>query len=480
MDNNQAKKRLRQRREAASRGHAMQLTLAQPFSSSSSAHRISTTSEVEKDIKTRIAVLWEQYLCGNKLHALGELTGLAFAAEPEPLAQAVVALRFIGYYGNRNERKIMEAHQLGRSCLEWLQNEADSGCMYAQCFLGQFYLHGIGVAENQDEFERYMQLSGDQGYMYAKFGSVSTDVDLNKNPVYMKFVDEGYLPAILGLARAYESGEGASQDFTRSKELYYRAAELGVPEAQWRVAKYLFDEVMQTSSKAVAAKGYQLLIQAARQGFEWAYTTLGELCAQSHPYMETEELHAEALQIFQEGASVGIHEAEFELASLYDCGHGVRKDTARATELFKRAAEGGEDEAVYTLAVSYEQGKGVPVDYIEAVKWFQLGANRNDPKAINAMGECYIDGRGVQRDASIAAECFQASADLGYHKAFVNMGNCYLTGIGREENFVEAIKWYTQASLLGNKAVTKVLESAKRKFLREVAWKRIDEFAEPV
>jgi hypothetical protein len=44
-------------------------------------------------------------------------------------------------------------------------------------------------------------------------------------------------------------------------------------------------------------------------------------------------------------AATGYARAEFHLGNLYDLGHGVPHDAAKARELMQKAADGRDDEA---------------------------------------------------------------------------------------------------------------------------------------
>jgi TPR repeat protein len=49
-------------------------------------------------------------------------------------------------------------------------------------------------------------------------------------------------------------------------------------------------------------------------------------------------------------AALGYARAQFHLGNLYDLGHGVPHDAAKARELVRKAAESGDDEASHWLS----------------------------------------------------------------------------------------------------------------------------------
>ena len=63
---------------------------------------------------------------------------------------------------------------------------------------------------------------------------------------------------------------------------------------------------------------------------------------------------------------------QFKLASLYESGRdGVPKNLPKAAALYLKAAEQGRADAQYNLAMMYESGHGVAKDAAEAARWFK-------------------------------------------------------------------------------------------------------------
>ena len=50
------------------------------------------------------------------------------------------------------------------------------------------------------------------------------------------------------------------------------------------------------------------------------------------------------------------------LADLYEKGHGVTQDYAKALSLYRQAAKAGNATSMFSLAELYEKGLGVPAD----------------------------------------------------------------------------------------------------------------------
>src|SRR6266705_10485 len=74
----------------------------------------------------------------------------------------------------------------------------------------------------------------------------------------------------------------------------------------------------------------------------------------------------EAASILRVGAEQGDARAQFEFASMYYKGKGVRQDYAEAVRWYRRAADQGYAKAQLDLGSMYYEGKGVRQDYAEA------------------------------------------------------------------------------------------------------------------
>ena len=136
-------------------------------------------------------------------------------------------------------------------------------------------------------------------------------------------------------------------DVISAMSLYRKAAEMGHPPAQSRLA-YLLDI---SESNEEAAKWYGL---AAEQGFA---------------------------------------EAEFGLAQMYASGEGVERDNERAVELFTRAANQDHAQAIRVLALAYEKGQlGLRVDYDKALLWLNTGVTAGDTWSIKWLSTAYRRG----------------------------------------------------------------------------------------
>jgi hypothetical protein len=73
-------------------------------------------------------------------------------------------------------------------------------------------------------------------------------------------------------------------------------------------------------------------------------------------------------------ARYGDDAAAFTLGMVYETGHGVPQDCAKAAHWVSEAASGGDAAAEYNLSLRYRDGDGVPPNAEESEKWRQKAA----------------------------------------------------------------------------------------------------------
>ncbi|MBR9824200.1 MAG: hypothetical protein GYB36_00165 [Alphaproteobacteria bacterium] len=122
--------------------------------------------------------------------------------------------------------------------------------------------------------------------------------------------------------------------------LLRRAAEQGVPDAQYRFAKLL-----------ETGEGVDIDLEAARRWTERA-------------------------------ANAGHRRAMHNLAVMYYYGSGAERDFETAARWFQDAALLGLRDSQFNLALLFESGQGVPLSLPDAYAWYMISASENDPTAI--------------------------------------------------------------------------------------------------
>lgn len=88
--------------------------------------------------------------------------------------------------------------------------------------------------------------------------------------------------------------------------------------------------------------------------------------------------HPKAFGYYNQAATQGHAEAQYQIGSCHDYSLGVGQDLGRAIEFYTLAAAQGHSYAQYTLAGCYEKGRGVDKDLKKAIGLYQELAHGGD------------------------------------------------------------------------------------------------------
>jgi TPR repeat protein len=158
----------------------------------------------------------------------------------------------------------------------------------------------------------------------------------------------------------------------------------------------------------------------------------------------------EMFAVFQTGADRGNATSMANLGLLYQHGHGVAQDYAKAREWFEKAAEKGNASAFTNLGLLYEKGFGVAQDFAKARELFEKAAEKGDTVAMGKIGRLYHSGQGVAQDFAKAREWFEKAAEKGDTNGMGMMGWLYHYGQGVTQDYAKAREWYEKAAANGN------------------------------
>ena len=108
--------------------------------------------------------------------------------------------------------------------------------------------------------------------------------------------------------------------------------------------------------------------------------------------------YAAAVSYWRPLADQGNAEAQNDLGSMYQLGHGVPQNDAQAIAWYRKAADQGEAEAQTNLGWMYQLGHGVPQNYTQAIAWYRKAADQGEAEAQFNLGLMYAYGRGAPQD----------------------------------------------------------------------------------
>lgn len=104
---------------------------------------------------------------------------------------------------------------------------------------------------------------------------------------------------------------------------------------------------------------------------------------------------AQDIETLQERAARGEAVAQYDLALMYDNGHGIKQDSVQAALWYRKAAENNVPQAQYSLGYDYFLGRGIPQNYAESSKWWHKASAQGYAPAEIGLGISYFVGKGV-------------------------------------------------------------------------------------
>jgi len=149
-----------------------------------------------------------------------------------------------------------------------------------------------------------------------------------------------------------------------------------------------------------------------------------------------------SVQKLEVEAAAGDPRAQYQLATRYRLGRGVRRNKVTAIRWLKSAAEQGDPNAQNDLGTAYRNGYGVPQDKPESVRWYQMAAEQGQATALYNLGKSYLRGYGTAIDLGAAFKYLAQAAKFGYRDAERELANIYRFGLGVEKDLVEAAEYH--------------------------------------
>lgn len=102
--------------------------------------------------------------------------------------------------------------------------------------------------------------------------------------------------------------------------------------------------------------------------------------------------------------------AQFELASRFNYGRGMPRNTGQALHWLRKAARNGQEDAARLLAVKLYNGHDVVPDYAEAMRWATLLSEKGDIPAQLMLASMFANGEGSPRDLVQAYKWYAIAA----------------------------------------------------------------------
>lgn len=257
-------------------------------------------------------------------------------------AKILLAIRYLHGDGVEKNRP------LGLSMLEQV---AENGNHDVQYVVGKIYQEGDdGILQNIDKALYWYKKAaegnnGDAlnelGNFYMNAIGVFPDFNIAKQ-YYIKACEQNNSYAFLNLGNILERTQTR---INGNDHIWYyqRAAEKGVPDAQYLLGEYYYDETHLEKNDSLATHWLSL---AAAQGHASAQNLLGIIHEKSGDYSIASLWYRRAVEN-------GSGAARVNLGTCYLYGYGVQQDIPAALSLFREAANEGAVGAYMNLALYY-------------------------------------------------------------------------------------------------------------------------------
>lgn len=208
--------------------------------------------------------------------------------------------------------------------------------------------------------------------------------------------------------------------------------------------KSLYELAEQEFERDEFEKAVEHYKQAAQQGSGLAAYSLATMYDEGTGVNKDT---GEAYDWYLRAADLGNARAQYNLGYMFKTGSDVvKQDPQKAIKWFTRAAEQGSARAQNYLGLMYQYGEGTSVNLQTAASWFLKAATQGHMFAQNNLGWLYLNGTGVNKDERAAVEWCGKAANQGYAQAQFNMGWFYETGRGVDKNLEIARSWYEKAA----------------------------------
>ena len=150
----------------------------------------------------------------------------------------------------------------------------------------------------------------------------------------------------------------------------------------------------------------------------------------------------EALVMIQKRVDAGDPVAIYFLGTKYEQGgFGLEKDVARAVELYERAAELGVKDAHFDIAFLYNKGTDVEKDMDKAFRHYETAAMCGNVTARHNLG--YEEHKAGNND--LAMQHWMISAKLGCETSLSCVKRYFLNGLATKADYAAALRGYQSA-----------------------------------
>lgn len=409
----------------------------------------------------------------NYVYAM-EMAGRYFrtGVVDEPNAEQAVAWyrRAIEYNSDYARVELAFCHEVGfgveedyHQAYELFHQAAENDYTFAHIKLGYYYMDGVlGDPDYDKAFDHFTKAAAQESAEgYYNLGRMyKYAIGRPENPAlamdyFLKGVEGDDWDAHVELALAYEN-EYAGYPFDAEKALEYmeKAAENGIPYAQYKLGYYYYFGIVEADME----KGLEWLRKAHENGSPLAALTLGDHYLYSRG---DEDDNAEGFSYYKSAEKQGYVSEGIGLC--YQYGIGVEQNYTEAFKYYNMAADLGYTSAKYRVGLCHKYGNGTVKSMSEAYGWLLQAAEEGNSNAQYEVGCMLLEGDGTAMDMEKGIGWLVKAAEEDQDDAQLELGNCYLMGKGVDEDEVQAMFWFQKAAENGNEHALKLTGQRKSK-----------------
>ena len=333
---------------------------------------------------------------------------------------------------------------------------------YAYCLC-----YNVGNDGNYEEGFKILSELAEKGYPEAMYnlgkiyfeGHGTRKDIIRANYWLMRATEGGHLFAAKMLGDCYYDGIGVAIDHKLAFRYYKKAADLGNNEAAQLVANCLIagDGVNMDFEEAIA-----YCVKAAHGGDAEAQVSLGNRYFYGDGLRRNYE---RAVYWYQEAAKQNNPVGLKNTADMLVEGKGCKKDIAKAIGYYTKAVELNYYDAAAPLAYLHETGgKSLKRNYELAVKYYLIAYEDNgDEYAAMKYADLVSEGKGVPYpEYTKATKAYEFAAHKGILRCIKKAGEAYLKGVGVNRDYERALRYYLDASKLGDEESTILVSVIRR------------------
>lgn len=269
---------------------------------------------------------------------------------------------------------------------------------------------------------------------------------------YKKAADGGIPEAQYNYASCLETGRGVDRNLQTAFTWYENSSKKNFHPATFRLAKFYLTGIRNEAGleqlRPSPGTALELLEKLSAQDYEPADLDLSALLMQRSSSKE-EKARAFRILIKLTSRKNCSPAALRMLADCYYAGYGCEPDPSKMISLLQAAAAKGDSEAMGKLGFLYEYGRIVKQDTDKAQKLYRDAALAGHPMAQFKYAEAITEGYYKDMTIQNALEWYLKSAQGNCPQAIFKLGVIYYEGLGVEKNLQQASSFFFSAAKMG-------------------------------